>query len=98
MLLKDVPGEAMDIVVRAPERAIRPHDDAADGANATRRVIDFINDRERPLFVRNRQVAAGKSERRKRAKRGLQTFGRNGERDIGAGELVLLEKVIVEGR
>jgi hypothetical protein len=98
LLLKDVPRETVDVVVRAPERSIGPYDDAANRPNPPRRVVDLVNDRKRMFLVGDRQVAAGKAERRKRPKRWLQTFRRDRERNVGPGEAVLLEEVIVEGR
>src|SRR5262245_7017524 len=53
LMLKDVPREAVDVVVRTPERFIRPHDHAADRADPPRRIIDLVNDRQRTLFVGN---------------------------------------------
>jgi hypothetical protein len=97
-MLKDVPREAVDVVVRTPERFVRPHDHAADRADPPRRIIDIVNDRKRTLFVGNGEVAAGEPQRRKRAQRWLQPFRRNRKRKVCAGEPVLLEKVIVEGR
>ena len=97
-MLKDVPREAVYVVVRTPERCIRPHDHAADRPDPPCRIIDLVNDRKRTYFVGNGEVAAGEPERRKRAQRWLQSFRGNREGKVCAGEPVLFEKVIVEGR
>jgi len=97
-MLPDVAREAVHVVVRAPQRSIWPDHDTTDRPDATPELIDLVDDGQRPLFVRNGQIAAGKSERRQRAQCGVQALGPDGERNVGARELILAEEVVVEGR
>src|SRR5262249_61611766 len=67
------------VVVVAVERAVGCNNDAIDGADAPRQRIHSVDNLESGFLVRNRQVAARKAQRRKRAQRRAKAFGSNGE-------------------
>ena len=52
------------VVVKTAERAVRPDDDGVDGADATRDRVDMVKHLHRGDLVRNRDIAAGKTQRR----------------------------------
>ena len=84
------------IVVLPDERSIVRDNDAVHGADTLRQRIDLVDDVERGLLVRNGQVAAGETQRRKRPQRSAQARRLDRERQIGAGEAVLRQPVIVQ--
>ncbi len=91
LLLQDIAREAVNVVVRPRQRAIRLHDDAADGADAPREIIDLVNDRQRAFLVRNGQVTPSEAKWRERTERRLEIIRFDGQRNIGSGQPVLLE-------
>ncbi len=84
------------IVVLPDERSIVRDNDAVHGADTLRQRINLVDDVERGLLVRNGQVAAGETQRRKRPQRSAQARRLDRKRQIGAGEAVLRQPVIVQ--
>jgi hypothetical protein len=85
-------------VVVARERSVGGDHDAVHRADAPRQRVELVDQVERGFLMWNRQVAAGKAERRQRAQRRAQAVGLDRQRQVAAGELVLREPVIVQGR
>src|SRR5262249_24817007 len=83
------------VVVVAVERAVGRNYDAIDGADAPRQRFHTADNRECCSLVRNRQVAAVKAQRRKRAQRRAKPFGWNGERNVSSVDPILAEPEIV---
>ena len=71
-------GEETETVgVVAEERAVFPHHQRVHGTNALRRAADLIDQAERPLLMRQRDVAAAKAEARQGADRPRQVTRSN---------------------
>src|SRR5436190_18462 len=96
LLLQQVARKAVNVVVRSPERSVAADHDAADGADAPREIVGFVDNRERALLVRNRQVAPGEAQRRERAQRRLEAVRPNRERNVRPRESVMIEEVVVQ--
>ena len=89
---------AVAVVVVAGQRAVGLDHDRVDRADAPRDRIDAVDQFHRGDLVRNRDVAAGKAQRRQAFQRGRESLRLHRQQHVGAGQAVLLQPVAVQHR
>jgi hypothetical protein len=96
--LAQVFAKAVGVGIARFEAAVRRDDDRIDGADPPRDGVDPVDDRERRLLVRKRQVAAAKAERRQSPQGLFEPLRRHRQRHIGAVDGELFEPEAVQHR
>ena len=79
------------IGVAAHQQPLRIDDDGVDGADPIGGRGRLVDQRQRPLFMRNGDIDAAKSELRQRGENTIEMLGTYRERYVGAVDPVMLE-------
>ena len=89
---------AEGVGIGSAQTAICLHHHGVDRANAPGNRVDLVQDRQGLHFVRNSQVAAGKTEHRQRAQGLLELRCLHRQRHIGASQSILRDPVAMDER